>query len=455
MSATPATEATSNATRFAPEVFAERRARLAAHIQNVSAGVAIIPTAPEHVRNRDNHYLYRHDSYFHYLTGFGEPESVLVLIAGGTEAPKSLLFCRTKNEEREIWDGFRYGPEAAREVFGFDEAYPIEEFASRLPDLLADQTSLWYSLGYDAEWDAKIMTILNQVRAITRTGVRAPSDIRDVRAPLDEMRLFKDDYELGIMRRAAAISARAHRRAMQAARPGCYEYEIDAELLHEFRRSGSQYTAYPSIVAGGPNACVLHYNSNDKVLHDGDLLLIDAGCELDGYASDITRTFPINGRFNGPQKAVYELVLASQYAALEAVKVGNPYDATHEAAVKVLAQGMLDLGLLKGSLDGVLESGDYKRFYMHRTGHWLGLDVHDAGEYKDAGNWRALQAGMVVTIEPGCYIRPAEDVPEQFWNIGIRIEDDVHIRADGIEIITEDAPKTVADIEHVMAEGAR
>ena len=430
--------------------FRARRERLLARMHALGGGVAVLPTAPERARNRDAHYPYRHDSYFYYLTGFREPEAVVVLVAGAEN--RSILFCRAKDEEREIWDGYRYGPEAAQAAFGFDEAWTIGDLERRLPDLLANQPVLWSGLGYDGEWDGKVMAALNAVRANARSGVVPPHSVRDIRAELDEMRLIKDDFELATMRRAASISAGAHRRAMAATRPGRFEYEIEAELLHAFRAAGSQAPAYTSIVASGRNACVLHYVENDCRMADGDLLLIDAGCELDGYASDITRTFPVNGRFSGPQRDIYELVLAAQGAAKAAIRPGAHWNEPHEAAVRVLAQGMLDLQLLGGSLDGVLENGDYRRFYMHRTGHWLGMDVHDAGEYKQDGDWRLLAPGMVLTVEPGCYIRPDDKVPEAFWNIGVRIEDDAVVTADGCEFITEDAPRSVADIEAVMRE---
>ncbi|PTD97208.1 Xaa-Pro aminopeptidase [Pseudothauera lacus] len=430
--------------------FRARRERLLARMHALGGGVAILPTAPERTRNRDAHYPYRHDSYFYYLTGFREPEAVVVLVAGTED--RSVLFCRAKDEEREIWDGYRYGPEAAQAAFGFDEAWTIGDLERRLPDLLANQPVLWSGLGYDGEWDGKVMAALNAVRANARSGVVPPHSVRDIRAELDEMRLIKDDFELATMRRAASISAGAHRRAMAATRPGRFEYEIEAELLHAFRAAGSQAPAYTSIVASGRNACVLHYVENDCRMADGDLLLIDAGCELDGYASDITRTFPVNGRFSGPQRDIYELVLAAQGAAKAAIRPGAHWNEPHEAAVRVLAQGMLDLKLLSGSLDGVLENGDYRRFYMHRTSHWLGMDVHDAGEYKQDGDWRLLAPGMVLTVEPGCYIRPDDKVPAAFWNIGVRIEDDAVVSADGCEFITEDAPRSVADIEAVMRE---
>ena len=424
------------------QIYAKRRAALLAQMQS---GIAIVPTAPERARNRDSEYLYRFDSYFYYLCGFQEPEAVLVLIAG--PEPQSILFCREKNLERETWDGFRFGPEAAREAFGVDAAYPVGQLDEKLPALMANQPALHYAPGMDADWDARIMRWLNQVRAQSRTGVSAPQRIHDVRAALDEMRLLKDEHELDLMRRAAAISAKAHVRAMRATRPGKMEYEIEAELLYEFRRHGAQFPAYWPIVAGGANACVLHYSDNSARLDEGALLLIDAGCELDGYASDITRTFPVNGKFGGAQKDIYELVLAAQAAAIAATRPGAAWDVPHEAAVRVLAQGMIDFGLCSGSLDQVLETGDYKRFYMHRTGHWLGLDVHDAGEYKIEGKWRPLAAGMVLTVEPGCYIRQAEGVPEAYWNIGVRIEDDVLVTEGGCEVITAATPKSAADIE--------
>ncbi|HUX62566.1 Xaa-Pro aminopeptidase [Sulfuricella sp.] len=431
------------------KTYQQRRRRLAEQMQ---AGVAVIPTAPERSRNRDSTYPYRFDSYFHYLTGFGEPEAVLVLVAGAE--PKSILFCREKNPEREVWDGFRHGPEAARETFCFDEAYPIAMLDEMMTKLLADQPSLHFHLGADSAWDVRAVGWLNAVRAEVRNGIAAPSAIRDVRVLLDEMRLIKSTDEIATMRRAAEISTAAHRRAMQQVRPGRHEYEIEAELLHDFHRHGAQAPAYTSIVAGGANACVLHYVDNSARLRDGDLLLIDAGCELDGYAADITRTFPVNGRYSAVQKDVYEMVLAAQAAAIGAVKVGASWDDPHQAALKVLAQGMIDLGLCTGSVDGLLESGDYKRFYMHKTGHWLGMDVHDVGDYKRGGQWRKLEAGMVLTVEPGCYIRPGEDVPEHLWNIGIRIEDDVLVTARGCEVLTLAAPKTVDDIEATMAGAA-
>ena len=424
--------------------YQRRRAQLA---KSMGAGIAIIPTAHEHARNRDTHYLYRFDSYFYYLSGFVEPESVIVIIAG--KSPKTILFCREKDLTREIWDGYRHGPKAAQKTFAFDAAYPIAKLDEMMPKLFADQAVLHFPLGADAAWDARVVGWLNQVKAQVRSGISAPTEIQDVRTLLDGMRLLKDADEIKVMRSAAAIASDAHRRAMQTTRPGMMEYEVEAELAHEFRRRGSQAPAYTSIVAGGANACVLHYVENKDRLNDGDLLLIDAGCELDGYASDITRTFPVSGTFSAAQRDVYELVLAAQAKAIEAVKPDASFEAYHEAALRVLVRGMIDLKLCKGSVDKVIETGDYRQFYMHRTGHWLGLDVHDAGDYKKNGKSVKLAPGMVLTVEPGCYIRPGKNVPKAFWNIGIRIEDDVLVTKSGREVLTQ-PPKTVREIEAAM-----
>ncbi|MBK9444825.1 MAG: aminopeptidase P N-terminal domain-containing protein [Betaproteobacteria bacterium] len=427
--------------------FTARRQRLLAKLGN---GIAIVPTAPERVRNRDSHHPYRFDSYFWYLTGFPEPEAVAVFCGGAV--PQTLLFCREKNEAREIWDGYRYGPEAACKAFAFDATYPISELEQRLPELMADRSVLWHSVGHDTEWDTRIAASLNAVRAQSRNGKRAPREIHDLRALLDEMRLIKDGSEIDTMRRAAVISAAGHARAMRHCRPGMAEYELEAELIHEFRHRGANGHAYTPIVAGGHNACVLHYVENNRVLAEHALVLIDAGCEVDGYAADITRTFPVSGRFSTAQRDCYEVVLAAQSAAIATIHPGASFMAYHDAAVTVLAQGMIDLGLLTGSVDGAIESEAYKRFYMHRTGHWLGLDVHDAGEYKentDGGEWVKLQAGMTLTVEPGLYIRAATDVPQHLHGIGIRIEDDVVVTDTGCDVYT-DAPKTVAELEEVM-----
>ncbi len=438
--------------------YARRRAALLEKMHAQGGGVAIIPTAAEVMRNADADYPYRHDSYFYYLTGFPEPEATLVLIAG--QRDQAILFCREKNEEREIWDGYRYGPAAAKEQFGFDAALPVDQIDAELPKLLANAPALFYALGSSAALDAQVQRWLNAVRMQVRAGVSAPSAAYDVRMLLNEMRLVKDAHEIAIMRRAADITSEAHARAMRTSKAGLREYHLEAELLHEFRRNGSQFPAYGSIVAAGPNACVLHYRAGDAELRDGDLVLIDAGCELDSYASDITRTFPVNGKFSGPQKALYELVLAAQQAAIDVTAPGRLFTDGHDAALAVLAQGMLDTGLLDrnqvGSLDDVIANGSYRQFYMHRTGHWLGMDVHDVGDYRDPAvsatekPYRPLVPGMVLTIEPGIYVRPAPGVPEQFWNIGIRIEDDALVTESGCEIITHKAPKTVAEIEAVM-----
>lgn len=450
-----------------------RRARVLQHLRAAGGGVAVLATAPEAMRNRDSDFPYRHDSYFYYLSGFTEPEAVLVLIAaapGQDGGDRSILFCRPKHEEREIWDGFRYGPEAARAAFGFDEAFSIEEIDAQLPQLLANQPLLAYPLAVSTRIDMQVRRWLDAVRAQGRAGVVAPATVLDIRTVLDEMRLFKDAGEIAIMRRAGEISAQAHIRAMRASRDGLREYHLEAELLYEFRRNGAQSVAYNSIVAAGANACVLHYRAGPALLRDGDLCLIDAGCELDGYASDITRTFPVSGRFSPAQRELYDLVLAAQEAAIAETRAGVPYNVPHDAAVRVLAQGMLDTGLLdrdkEGTLDDVLASGSYRRFYMHRTGHWLGMDVHDVGEYRVPGPapaegerpWRPLAPGMVLTVEPGIYVRPAEDVPERYWHIGIRIEDDAVVTDGACELLTRDVPVSADDIEALMRDnhgGAR
>jgi Xaa-Pro aminopeptidase len=455
-------------------VYAQRRARLAAQLG--PGGIAIVPTAPERQRNRDSDYLYRFDSYFYYLTGFTEPNAWLILTAEG----HSTLLCQPKDLEREIWDGIRLGPEAAPDVLGVDEAYSVAELGQRLPRLLENRHTVWFPFAIHAGLSAQVDGWLQQVRARVRYGAVCPEQQRDLCGPLDEMRLIKDGLEIATMKRAAQISAGAHIRAMRRSaamlRAGedLREYHLDAELLHEFRQHGSQYPAYGSIVAGGANACVLHYRADAAPIRDGDLVLIDAGCELDGYASDITRTFPANGRFSGPQRTLYELVLASQEASVAATRPGARFTDPHEAAVRVLAQGMLDTGLLDankvGTLDDVIAQRAYFQFYMHRTGHWLGLDVHDCGSYVEPSEMgtvserrdplsgevikdrpsRVLREGMVLTLEPGIYVRPAPGVPEAFWNIGIRIEDDALVTASGCELITRDVPVDPDAIEALM-----
>ncbi|NYH97902.1 aminopeptidase P N-terminal domain-containing protein [Cupriavidus plantarum] len=449
-----------------------RRERVLQQLRAGGGGVAIVPTAPEAMRNRDSDYPYRHDSYFYYLTGFAEPEAILVLVAETDGTGRSILFCRPKHEEREIWDGFRFGPEGARATFGFDEAHSVEDIDTKLPPLLANRAQVAYPLAASTRTDMQVRRWLDGVRAQGRAGVSSPSIAIDVRTWLDEMRLFKDASEIAIMRRASEISAQAHVRAMQASRQGLREYHLEAELLYEFRRHGAQSVAYNSIVATGANACVLHYRAGPAELRDGDLCLIDAGCELDGYASDITRTFPVSGRFTPAQRELYDIVLAAQNAAIAETRAGVPYNVPHDAAVRVLAQGMLDTGLLdrnkEGTLDDVIASGNYRRFYMHRTGHWLGMDVHDVGEYRVPGPaalgadgapgerpWRPLEPGMVVTVEPGIYVRPAEDVPERYWHIGIRIEDDAVVTGGDCELLTRGVPVDADEIEAIMRDGGR
>ncbi len=437
--------------------YGKRRARLAAQMQPGS--VAVLPTAPEVLRNGDSDYPYRHDSSFYYLTGFTEPDSVLVLVAAHGDKPaRAILFCREKNVEREIWDGYRHGPEAARTAFGFDDAYPIGELDTHMARILANAPALYYAVASNAALDAQVAGWIKAVRAQGRTGTTAPDTVVNLLPLLDEMRLIKDADEQALMLRAGEISGGAHARAMRAAQPGMFEYELEAELLYAFRKHGAQFPAYTPIVASGPNACILHYNVNDRQMQDGDLVLIDAGCELDGYASDITRTFPVNGRFTDAQRTLYELVLAAQDAAFKAIAPGRPYSAFHEAALRVLVQGMLDLGLIDktkyATVDDAIADKAHVPFYMHGTGHWLGMDVHDVGAYRDVTQAdkpsRPLQEGMVVTVEPGIYVRPADGVPERFWHIGIRIEDDVVVTRDGYRLLTASAPKSVAEIEAIV-----
>lgn len=455
-------------------IYAQRRARLASQLGH--GDIAIIPTAPVAMRNRDSDFPYRHDSYFYYLTGFSEPAACLVLTHDGL----STLFCQPKNEEREIWDGFRLGPEAAVQALEVQEALPSTELDTHLPHLLENRATVWFPFATHAGFAARMEGWLNQVRARARTGVLCPSRQSDLCVLLDDMRLVKDAHELDIIRRAGAISAGGHLRAMQRCarmvRSGSdvREYHLDAELLYAFRDGGSQFPAYTSIVAAGANACVLHYRAGDAAIRAGELVLIDAACELDGYASDITRTFPANGRFSGPQRALYELVLASQKAAIAATHAGARFDAPHDAAIAVLAQGMLDVGLLDGNKVGsaqdVIDQRAYFPFYMHRTSHWMGMDVHDCGNYVEPAQAdqisehvdpltgqtvlrrpsRILHPGMVLTIEPGIYVRPAQGVPEAFHHIGIRIEDDAIVTADGCELVTRDVPVEPDAIEALM-----
>ena len=465
---------TSSSTSTTTSVYAQRRATLAAQLGQ--GGIAIIPTALEQQRNRDSDFLFRHDSYFYYLTGFTEPKAWLVITGDG----KFTLFCQPKDLEREIWDGIRLGPDAAPATLDVDAAFSAADIDTYLPRLLDNRSVVWYPFATHKGLETRVDGWLNALRARVRFGAMVPEQQRDLCVLLDEMRLVKDASEQATMRRAAQISAGAHIRAMQLSarmlREGkdVREFHLDAELLHEFRLQGSQYPAYGSIVAAGANACVLHYRADVAPVRAGDLVLIDAGCELDGYASDITRTFPANGKYTGPQRALYDLVLASQEAAVAATHAGARFTDPHEASVKVLAQGMLDTGLLDknkvGSLDDVIEKRAYFQFYMHRTGHWLGMDVHDCGGYlepselgktserKDALTGetiinrpaRILRAGMVLTIEPGIYVRPAPGVPEKFHNIGIRIEDDAIVTEQGCELISRGVPVKADEIEALM-----
>ena len=429
--------------------FHNRRMRLA---RAMGTAVAVIPTASEQLRNADTHFPYRWDSHFHYLTGFPEPDAVLVIVANARKAPRSILFCRPKDAAQEVWDGFRVGPRAAPKHFGVDEAYPIDKLDDMMPKLLANCPAVYTFLGSNTLGsDPKLMQWINAVREQKRAGVTAPGQINDVRALIDEMRLIKDASEIKLMKHAAAISVSAHKRAMRASAPHRYEFEIEAELLHEFRRNGATGPAYPSIVAGGANACVLHYVENSDRLKAGDLLLIDAGCEWQGYASDITRTYPVSGKFSAAQRALYDVVWAAQNAALNMIKPGAHFSAYHDAAVRVLARGLIDLKCCRGTVDAVVESGSYREFYMHRTGHWLGRDVHDVGDYTVAGQSRRLQPGMVVTVEPGLYIRPSSKAPKHLHNIGIRLEDDVVVTKTGHTMITSGAPRSADDIEAWMA----
>ena len=454
-------------------IYAARRAALAAQLG--PNGIAIVPTAPEQPRNRDSDFLFRFDSYFHYLSGFAEPRAWLVVTGSS-----STLFCQPKDMEREIWDGFRVGPVDAPAQLGVDAAFSVTDIDAQMPKLLDGKDVVWYPFGIHKGLESRVDGWLASVRARARMGALCPQQQRDLCTVLDEMRLVKDLHEQATMRRAAQISAGAHIRAMQTSarmlreNREVREYHLDAELLHEFRLHGSQYPAYGSIVAAGANACVLHYRADAAAVRSGELVLIDAGCELDGYASDITRTFPANGTFTGPQRMLYELVLASQEAAVAVTRPGARFTDPHEASVKVLAQGMLDLGLLDrntvGTLEDVIEKRSYFQFYMHRTGHWLGMDVHDCGAYLEPSELgqtterkdpvtgdtvvsrpaRVLKPGMVLTIEPGIYVRPAAGVPQQFHNIGIRIEDDAIVTGAGCELISRGAPVKADDIEALM-----
>ncbi|MBW2586031.1 MAG: Xaa-Pro aminopeptidase [Deltaproteobacteria bacterium] len=428
--------------------FAARRTQL---LEAIGDGVAVFPSAPLAVRNHDVEHPYRQDSDLYYLTGLDEPESVLVL-TNQHEDHRAILFVRPKKREREMWDGPRAGVEGAVEAFGADVAFPIDELSKRLPDYLDNVERLHYRLAQNDEADAKLFDCLNLLRRGGRRGVTAPATIIDSSVHLHEMRLRKSDAELATMGRAAAITKEAHLRAMQIARPGMHEYEIDAELLYMFRKHGSERPAYESIVGSGPNATILHYRAGDRVMKDGELLLIDAGCELGYYASDVTRTFPVNGKFTDEQRAVYEVVLHAQKACIKEVKPGATLEALHEGAVRSITEGLIDIGLLEGDLDALIEDKKYEPFYMHRTSHWLGMDVHDVGHYYVDGKHRPLEPGFVLTVEPGVYIATdAEGVDERWRGIGVRIEDDVLVTKSGHEVLTAGIPKEIDQVEAACA----
>ncbi|MBD8756713.1 Xaa-Pro aminopeptidase [Pseudomonas coleopterorum] len=429
--------------------YARRRKALMA--QMVPNSIAILPAAAVAVRNRDVEHVYRQDSDFQYLSGFPEPEAVIALIPG-REHGEYVLFCRERNPERELWDGLRAGQEGAVRDFGADDAFPISDIDDILPGLIEGRDRVYSSIGSHPEFDRHLMDWINSIRSKARLGAQPPNEFEALDHLLHDMRLYKSAAEIKVMRRAADISARAHVRAMQACRAGLHEYSLEAELDYEFRKGGAKMPAYGSIVAAGRNACILHYQQNDAVLRDGDLVLIDAGCEIECYASDITRTFPVSGRFSPEQKAIYELVLEAQQAAFAAIGPDKHWNQAHEATVQVITQGLVRLGLLKGEVDELIARDAHRAFYMHRAGHWLGLDVHDVGEYKVGGEWRVLEPGMTLTVEPGIYIAPDNlSVAKKWRGIGVRIEDDVVVTKKGCEILTGAVPKSVADIEALMA----
>ena len=428
--------------------FARRRKQLMRIVGN--EGICIVPAAPERLRNNDSHYPYRQDSDFHYLTGFAEPEAVLALIPG-REHGEAILFCRERDPEREAWDGARAGQQGAVSEFGMDDAFPIGDIDDILPGMIEGRSRVYYHFGRDADFDVQLIGWVNRVRARIKHGARAPHEFVALGHILHDLRLYKTRDELRVMRKAAQIAAAAHVRAMRAVSPGMNEHELEAELLHEFRRRGA-VPSYEPIVGGGANACVLHYRANNAPLRDGDLLLIDAGAEYQCYASDITRTFPVNGRFSPEQRALYDLVLAAQRAAIDQVRPGKPFGAYHDAAVRTLTAGLIKLGLLKGGIEKNIREQTYRRFYMHKTGHWLGLDVHDVGDYRVDGEFRELESGMVVTVEPGLYVAPdAKGVAAKWRGIGIRIEDDVVVTKGDPEVITTAVPNDPDAIEALMA----
>ena len=416
--------------------------------------IAILPSASLVTRNRDADFPFRQDSDFLYLTGFNEPDAVMVLVPG-REHGEYILFCREKDPEQETWHGRRAGQEGAVEEFGADDSFPIDDIDDILPGLLEGTDSIFNVMGVNAEFDQRLIGWVNHIKAQSRSGLHVPSGFVSLDYVLHDMRLYKSPEELKLMRRAAAISTTAHQTAMKTCAPGRYEFQIAAEFDYEFRKNNAQH-AYSPIVGGGANSCILHYTENSDELRDGDLLLIDAGCEVEGYASDITRTFPVNGKYSNAQREIYEIVLAAQKAAIKKVKPGNHWNDPHNAAVKVITKGLMEIKLLKGNLAKLVKENAFRKFYMHRTGHWLGLDVHDVGDYKVGDQWRLLEPGMVLTIEPGIYI-PARSkgVHRKWWDIGVRIEDDVLVTKTGCEVLTEAVPKKVTDIEALMTDASR
>ena len=435
--------------RIPKSEYARRRKALMAQMEPNS--IAIIPAAAVAIRNRDVEHVYRQDSDFQYVSGFPEPEAVAVLIPG-REYGEYVLFCRERNPERELWDGLRAGQEGAIRDYGANDAFPISDIDDILPGLIEGRDRVYSAMGSNSEFDRHLMEWINAIRSKAHLGAQPPNEFVALDHLLHDMRLYKSSAEIKVMREAAQISARAHVRAMQASRPGLHEFSLEAELDYEFRKGGAKMPAYGSIVASGRNGCILHYQENDAVLKDGDLVLIDAGCEIDCYASDITRTFPVNGRFTPEQKAIYELVLKAQQAAFAAIGPGKHWNQAHEATVQVITAGLVELGLLQGDVEQLIQDEAHKAFYMHRAGHWLGMDVHDVGDYKVGGEWRVLEVGMTLTVEPGIYISPDDyNVAKKWRGIGVRIEDDVVVTGQGCEILSSGVPKTVAEIEALMA----
>jgi len=428
--------------------FARRRKRLMDMID--SGGIAIQPTAPERVRNRDVFFPHRADSDFYYLTGYPEPEAIAVMVPDRPQG-EFLLFCRERDPLAETWHGRRAGLDGACELYGADDAFPISDLDDILPGLLENKERIYYTMGRYPDFDQRLVGWITQVTDKGRAGVHAPDQFVSLGHLLHESRLYKSPQEVKAMRKSAAIAAEAHRRAMSVCRPGMYEYQIEAELLHTFMQKGARSAAYPSIVGGGANGCILHYVENQDQLKDGDLLLIDAGAEYDCYASDITRTFPVNGQYSKEQAAVYEVVLEAQLAAIAEVQPGNAWNMPHDAAVEVITKGLVDLGILKGRTAKLIRDEAFRPYYMHKTGHWLGMDVHDVGDYKVHDDWRTFEPGMVTTVEPGLYLsQTIKGLPKRWWNIGIRIEDDVLVTKSGHEVLSANAPKHIDDVESLM-----